>query len=564
MIEFLLTGALVLAVVTGAAFATLWYLGREPLRQRTLEYEAKLQDLEQSRDQVISEAWTKARRITEDAEARKRMAQEEAQAIRDRIEAERSGLDRERAAMAKAARDELREQRARIKETREKLAADKERLSIDRASMESLWRSRLDELEGERGAIIESANAEARSIAGDALDAKRNAEKYSQTASAMKNLIDGYGDQYIRPIESLLDDLAEEFDHKEAGRELKSARDRTRRLITEGRAATCEYVEPSRREGADRFVLDAFNGKVDSVLSTVRHDNYGTLEQRIHDAFALVNHGGEAFRNARVTRAYLDARLTELRWAVIAQELKRQEQEEQRRIREQIREEEKARRDFERAQREAEREEMLLRKAMQDAQSQLAIATAEQKEQYESQLAELSDRLRQAEEKGQRAISMAQQTKRGHVYVISNVGSFGQDIVKIGLTRRLEPMDRVRELGDASVPFEFDVHAVIWSEDAPALETRLHKHFLLAQVNKVNHRKEFFRTSVGDIRRELESLGIDAHWTMVAEAREYRETVAIERAITSDPAARQQWLDRQLTLDPVNHDELSSPGEPFE
>lgn len=564
MIEFLLTGALVLAVVTGAAFATLWYLGREPLRQRTLEYEAKLQDLEQSRDQVISEAWTKARRITEDAEARKRMAQEEAQAIRDRIEAERSGLDRERAAMAKAARDELREQRARIKETREKLAADKERLSIDRASMESLWRSRLDELEGERGAIIESANAEARSIAGDALDAKRNAEKYSQTASAMKNLIDGYGDQYIRPIESLLDDLAEEFDHKEAGRELKSARDRTRRLITEGRAATCEYVEPSRREGAERFVLDAFNGKVDSVLSTVRHDNYGTLEQRIHDAFALVNHGGEAFRNARVTRAYLDARLTELRWAVIAQELKRQEQEEQRRIREQIREEEKARRDFERAQREAEREEMLLRKAMQDAQSQLAIATAEQKEQYESQLAELSDRLRQAEEKGQRAISMAQQTKRGHVYVISNVGSFGQDIVKIGLTRRLEPMDRVRELGDASVPFEFDVHAVIWSEDAPALETRLHKHFLLAQVNKVNHRKEFFRTSVGDIRRELESLGIDAHWTMVAEAREYRETVAIERAITSDPAARQQWLDRQLTLDPVNHDELSSPGEPFE
>lgn len=564
MIEFLLTGALVLAVVAGAAFATLWYLGREPLRQRTREYEAKLQDLEQSRDQVISEAWTKARRITEDAEARKRMAQEEAQAIRDRIEAERAGLDRELATMAKAARDELREERSRIKEVREKLAAEKERLSLDRASMESLWQSRLDTIEGERDAIIEAANTEARSIAGDAIDAKRNAEQYSRTANAMRNLIEGYGDRYLQPVANLLDDLAEEFSHKEAGRELKIAREKTRRLIKEGLAATCDYVESSRREGAERFVLDAFNGKVDSVLSMVRHDNYGTLEQRIHDAFALVNHGGEAFRSARITRQYLDARLSELRWAAIAQELKREEQEEQRRIREQIREEEKARRDYERAQREAEREETMLRKAMQDAQAQLAIATAEQKEQYESQLAELSERLRQAEEKGQRAISMAQQTKRGHVYVISNVGSFGQDIVKIGLTRRLEPMDRVRELGDASVPFEFDVHAVIWSEDAPALETRLHKHFLLAQVNKVNHRKEFFRTSVGDIRRELESLGIEAHWTMVAEAREYRETVAIERAITSDPAARQQWLDRQLTLDPVNHDELSSPGEPFE
>jgi hypothetical protein len=145
---------------------------------------------------------------------------------------------------------------------------------------------------------------------------------------------------------------------------------------------------------------------------------------------------------------------------------------------------------------------------------------------------------------------MAQQTRRGHVYVISNVGSFGEDIYKIGLTRRLSPLDRIRELGDSSVPFEFDVHALIFAEDAPALETKLHRHFVLSQINKVNYRKEFFRVSIAEIRTELEALGLAATWTMAAAAREYRESMAIEKAIANDPAAREAWLRRQLTLDP--------------
>lgn len=147
---------------------------------------------------------------------------------------------------------------------------------------------------------------------------------------------------------------------------------------------------------------------------------------------------------------------------------------------------------------------------------------------------------------------MAEQTRRGHVYVISNVGSFGDDVYKIGLTRRLEPLDRIRELGDSSVPFEFDVHALIFADDAPALETRLHRHFVLKQVNKVNYRKEFFRLTVSEIRSELESLGLSASWTMTAAAREYRESLAIEKAIAADPAAKEAWLKRQLLLEPVD------------
>ena len=400
--------------------------------------------------------------------------------------------------------------------------------------------------------IIDAAQARAREIAGSALDALNNAEQNRRIAQAMKNIIEGYGDQYLVPPESLLDELAESFSHKDAGQRLKQARAHTLLLAKNGRAAQCEYVESSRRERAERFVLDAFNGKVDSILSRVKEDNSGKLAQEIHDAFALVNYNGEAFRDARITSEYLDARLEELRWGAAAQQLRREELDEQRRIREQMREEAKAQREIERALKDAAKEEDTLRKAMAKAAAQIEQASAEQRTRYEAQLAELTAKLAQAEEKGKRALSMAQQTKRGHVYIISNPGSFGEDVFKIGMTRRLDPLDRIWELGDSSVPFPFDVHAMILCEDAPALECQLHKHFVLSQINKVNHRKEFFRTSTTALRSEIEGLGIQAHWTMVADAREYRESLAIDRVISEDPRARDQWIRRQLTLDPLD------------
>ena len=375
--------------------------------------------------------------------------------------------------------------------------------------------------------ITTLAKERAREIAGSAFEAKEKADLFEQKVRAMKNVIEGYGDEYLIATKTLLDDLAEEFSHKQGGVELKNARQLTRALVSSGRAATCDYAEAYRRETAIRFVLDAFNGKVDSALSKVKHDNYGKLEQEIKDAFGLVNGHGQAFRNARITEEYLSARLSELRWAVITQELRRQEQEEQRRIKEEMREEEKARREYERAIQEAEKEEKMLQKAMAEARKHLAQASEEQKKMYEDQIAELQAKFEEAEARNQRAISMAQQTRRGHVYVISNVGSFGENIYKIGLTRRLEPLDRIKELGDASVPFDFDVHAMIYAEDAPTLEKELHKHFEEHQVNKVNYRKEFFSVSLKDIKSAVAGREIETHWTMLAEAREYRESLAI-------------------------------------
>ncbi|MEL6615500.1 MAG: GIY-YIG nuclease family protein, partial [Bacteroidota bacterium] len=140
---------------------------------------------------------------------------------------------------------------------------------------------------------------------------------------------------------------------------------------------------------------------------------------------------------------------------------------------------------------------------------------------------ELERRLAEAHANKERAVSRAQMTRAGHVYVISNVGSFGENVYKIGMTRRLDPMDRVRELGDASVPFRFDVHAIIYSDDAPGLEAELHRQFDTKRVNRVNTRKEFFRVPLDEVARVVQENHGEIEFTLAAEAEEYRKTLAL-------------------------------------
>ena len=305
--------------------------------------------------------------------------------------------------------------------------------------------------------IISDAEERAKEIAGSAYEAKEFAEKYEAVAKSMKNKIEGYGDEWIIPNRSVLDELAENY------------------------------------------------------------------------AFQLVNYNGSAFRSAKISDIYLQARLNELKWGVAVNEIMLEEKEEQRRIKEQLREEERARREYEKAIKEAEKEEKAIQQAINKATKELMLANEEQRLALEQKIAELQLKYEEAEAKNQRAISMAQQTRSGHVYIISNIGSFGEDVYKIGMTRRLEPLDRVRELGDASVPFSFDVHAMIYSDDAPSLENHLHKVFNEKQVNKINSRKEFFNVNLKEIKSVIEDMNINAHWTMFAEAKEYRESLAIEQ-----------------------------------
>jgi hypothetical protein len=193
------------------------------------------------------------------------------------------------------------------------------------------------------------------------------------------------------------------------------------------------------------------------------------------------------------------------------------ERENQARIREQIREEQRREREAQVAVEQAEQERRAIEKALQQALSDVSHVHAAEVERLRVQLAE-------AEAKSIRAISLAQITKTGYVYVISNIGSFGRDVFKIGLTRRLDPMDRVWELGDASVPFPFDVHIMIASDDAPKLERALHESFHKKRINRVNPRKEFFRVAIDEIVKAVREHHGEVEYKADAEALEYLQS----------------------------------------
>jgi DNA repair exonuclease SbcCD ATPase subunit len=312
-------------------------------------------------------------------------------------------------------------------------------------------------------------------------------------------------------------------------------------MVKNGTAAICSAqwtVDGSVSKGAAntkkflKLMLRAFNGESNALISKVKWNNISSIKQRIEKSFTAINKLGENNKSS-IQEDFLNLKVKEL---ILEHEfhLKRQkEKEELRAIQEQIREEEKAKREFEKAQKDAEKEEKNYQKALEKAREEFGKATGEEHSKLQEQISKLEAELKEAQEKKERALSMAQQTRRGHVYIISNIGSFGEDIYKIGMTRRLEPMDRVKELGDASVPFIFDVHAMIYSDNAPSLEKELHRIFEDRKVNMLNYRKEFFNVTLEEIESNVKNLGLDIEFIRVPEATEYRETLSILRKMKS-------------------------------
>lgn len=284
-----------------------------------------------------------------------------------------------------------------------------------------------------------------------------------------------------------------------------------------GRASTKKYI---------KLTLRAFNGECESLIARVKWNNVNQMKERIKKSYETINKIGES-QTVSIQPEYLELKLKELALEYEYQLKKQQEKEELREAQEAMREEERARREYEQAQREAEKEEANYQKALEKARKEIDNTTGAKYEKLKAQIEKLEQELKEAHERKERALSMAQQTKRGHVYIISNIGSFGEHVYKIGMTRRLEPLDRVKELGDASVPFQFDIHAMIFSEDAPNLENELHKAFSNKKVNMLNYRKEYFSVTLDEIEHKIRDLGLDTEFIRIPEAMEYRETLAI-------------------------------------
>lgn len=189
-------------------------------------------------------------------------------------------------------------------------------------------------------------------------------------------------------------------------------------------------------------------------------------------------------------------------------------------------EERKAQIEYERAIKKALKDEEKAQEQLEKKQREIESATNQATiSKLQEQIKNLTEALLNAKELRERAMSMAQQTKSGYVYIISNIGSFGENVYKIGMTRRLDPMDRISELSNASVPFPFDVHAFIYSQDAPSLEATLHHIFDSKKVNTVNYRKEYFRVTLDEIKAEVSRLGIVAEFQENPDAFQYRESL---------------------------------------
>ncbi|MEM8528656.1 MAG: DUF4041 domain-containing protein [Bacteroidota bacterium] len=323
---------------------------------------------------------------------------------------------------------------------------------------------------------------------------------------------------------------------------IKENRDKQRELIRQDKAAIggeSWLVNGNAASGRamvkrqKKLMLRAFNAECDNFIKDVKWNNEKKMEEKILKSAEIITRLNEK-KELKIAGEFVELKLLELRLAYEYELKAHEEQEIQREIRAKIRDEEKAIKEYERAKREATKEKRMLKNALKAAREQMESASTEEQAFYENRLQELEQKLKLAEEKSQRAISMTQQTQSGYIYVISNIGSFGENVYKIGMTRRLEPMDRVTELGNSSVPFGFDVHAMIYSENAPELENKLHAHFDKYRLNHINRRKEYFKVSLEEIEKVVQDNHGTIEFIVEAEAREYRESMVINEQLSNN------------------------------
>ncbi|MFI0406821.1 DUF4041 domain-containing protein [Actinomadura sp. 3N508] len=304
--------------------------------------------------------------------------------------------------------------------------------------------------------------------------------------------------------------------------ELARLKDRIRSMASGGKAvagATNWTVNGSAAQGAkmvrdfSKLMLRAYNAEADNLVRTMRPYKLQSAIDRLDKTAQTIERLGKTM-DIRVSRPYREVRVKELRLTADHLAKAEEEKERVRAERERQREEDKARKEFE-------REKARLLKERSHVESALARLEANGDA---GGAADLRAKLADVEAAISDVEGRAAKVRAGYVYVISNIGAFGERMVKIGMTRRLDPMDRVRELGDASVPFKFDVHALIFSEDTVGLEGRLHQEFAEQRVNQVNLRREFFYATPGEVRGVLERVA-GSHlleYAELAEAEEFR------------------------------------------
>ena len=278
-------------------------------------------------------------------------------------------------------------------------------------------------------------------------------------------------------------------------------------------------------------IVRSFNNECDAAIEKAKFNNVEAIRNRIEKSYNQLNKMNSKLKIA-LTPKYLSLKLDELNLAYEYQVKKQQEKEEARRIREEQREAQKLLREIEEARKKIEKEKTHYENAMKSIGKQIELASDEDKAALLAKRDEIQKQISKLEDEIKEVDYREANQKAGYVYIISNIGSFGENIYKIGMTRRLDPQDRVDELGDASVPFTFDVHAMIFSEDAPALESALHRAFDDKKVNMINGRKEFFNVTLEEIESVVKAnFDKTVEFVKTPEAEQYRESLMMKQAV---------------------------------
>lgn len=363
---------------------------------------------------------------------------------------------------------------------------------------------------GERQQYLETKAAQVQESQEAVSTAQNELETKAKQLQVLEQRIEERHRHFDRRVVSY-----DELSHENAllKQDLRNVAVQIRKLQMDREAQRCDQTSLDERSVAlaARYLKD----NVKWISASLTPNNYAASKERLKDVIGRCRSIGFSISEDEEQRL-----LTELKHEYEMVLRVALEREEQARIRAQIREEKAREREIERAKRDAERERQLIEAA-------LAEALAKTHDVHSAEVERLKAELAEAEAKAQRAISQAQLTKTGNIYVISNIGSFGEGVFKVGMTRRLDPEDRIRELGDASVPFPFDIHMMIAAGDAPALELALHRALHLSRVNRANPRKEFFRTTIDTIYQIVKDHHGEVKYVADAEALEYQQSLTM-------------------------------------
>lgn len=376
---------------------------------------------------------------------------------------------------------------------------------------------------------IQSEQKEIESLDKAIADKQNHISLLDNTISNKKSEIVSLDDEILVQEFGLYEpyfDFANALDYKE---ELVKIRSKQKELIKNKTAvsgATEWTVNGSASKGkkmvsdTQKLLLRAFNTECDELVAKVKYTNFDASLNKIYKSAEAISKLG-TIMHISINSNYLDLKIKELRLAFEYQQKKQEEKEAQKAARAEMREAARLQKEIEAQRKKIEKEQTHYQTAYDHLLHQIEqnpgnADLLKKKDELENQLNDIDKAMKDIDyrEANQRA---------GYVYVISNIGAFGPNVYKIGMTRRLDPQDRVDELGDASVPFNFDVHAMIFSDDAPALEAALHRAFEDRKLNMVNTRREFFNVTLDEIKEVVKkNFDKTVEFIDVPDAEQYR------------------------------------------